>query len=128
MRFKTLMTVKAIVCFILGIILLVIPGPSFSLMGVALAAGGIFAVREYGTSLLGIFVLTSIGRSVQKSKAREAIILALVLFDGIGFVLSLIAVLAGTLNAWGWIIAFIYLFFALGFGYYLYQEKRKIRG
>jgi hypothetical protein len=54
---------------------------------------------------------------------RRAIILALFIYDAIGFIVSLIAVLSGVLNPFGWFIVATYLFFTLGFGYLLMAEK-----
>jgi hypothetical protein len=119
MRFKTLMVIKALVCLVLGIALLLFPGALFSIFGVNLGAGGTFPAREYGSALFGILMLTWFARKVPESTARTAIILALFIYDALGFVVTLIARIEGVLNALGWLIAAIYLFFALGFGYLL---------
>jgi hypothetical protein len=51
-----------------------------------------------------------------------AIILALFVYDAIGFIVILIASIGGLLNALGWLVAVIYLFFTLGFGYFLMKK------
>lgn len=122
MSFKTLMVIKAFVCLIFGIVMLIFPGALFSLLGVTLGPGGSIPAREYGAALFGNLMLTWFARKAGDSDARMAIILALFVYDAIGFVVILIASIGGLLNALGWLVAVIYLFFALGFGYFLIKK------
>lgn len=124
MKLKTLLIIKAIVCLCLGIPILFVPDFVYSIFGATLAAGGVFAAREYGASMLGILMLTWFARDSEESKARWAIVLALFVYDAIGAVISLIAVLSGTLNPLGWLVVALYLFLALGFGYFLIPKKK----
>ena len=117
MRFETLMVIKAFVCLVFGIALLIFPEAMFSIFGVDLGTSGIFPAREYGSALFGILILTWFARKAPESATRTAIILALFIYDALGFVVTLIARSQGVLNALGWLVAVIYLFFTLGFGY-----------
>ena len=119
MRFETLMVIKALVCLVFGIAMLIFPAALFSIFGVDLGTGGIFPAREYGSALFGILMLTWFARKAQESVARTAIILALFIYDALGFVVTIIARAEGMLNALGWLVAVIYLFFTLGFGYFM---------
>ena len=123
MKLKTLLIIKAIVCLCLGIPILLVPNFIYSIFGATLAAGGIFAAREYGASMMGNMMLTWFARNSQESDARWAIVLALFIYDAIGFIVALIAVLAGSLNSLGWMIVVLYLLLALGFGYFLLPKK-----
>jgi hypothetical protein len=122
MKFETLMVIKALVCLVFGIAMLVFPAALFSIFGVDLGTGGIFPAREYGSALFGILMLTWFARKAPDSTARAAIILALFIYDALGFVVTLIARIGGVLNALGWLIAVIYLFFTLGFGYFMMMK------
>lgn len=124
MKLKTLLIIKAVICLCLGIPILFVPGFVYSIFGITLASGGIFAAREYGASLLGNLMLTWFARNSQESEARWAIVIALFVYDAIGFIVSLIAVLAGTLNPLGWLVVALYLFLALGFGYFLIPKGK----
>lgn len=124
MKLKTLLIIKAIVCLCLGIPILFVPNFVYSIFGATLAAGGVFAAREYGASLIGNLMLTWFARDSQESKARWAIILALFVYDAIGVVISLIAVISGVLNPLAWLVVALYLFLALGFGYFLIPGKK----
>ena len=123
MKLQTLMIIKAVVCLALGVPILLATGFTYSLFGASLNAGGIFAAREYGASLIGNMLLTWFARNATASEARRAIILGLCVYDAIGFVITLIAQLSGTLGPLGWFAAVIYLFFTLAFGYFLLPGK-----
>jgi len=122
-KFQTLMTIKAAVCLVLGLPILLVPMFFYSLFGASLNPGGEFAAREYGASLIGNLLLTWFARKVTPSEPRRAIVLDLFVYDAIGFVITLIAVLAGVLGPLGWFAMAIYLFLALGFGYFLLPGK-----
>ncbi|MGA2406032.1 MAG: hypothetical protein ABSF81_04675 [Bacteroidales bacterium] len=124
MKLKTLLIIKAIVCLCLGIPILLVPNFIYSIFGATLAAGGVFAAREYGASMMGNLMLTWFARNSQESEARWAIILALFVYDAIGFAVTLIAILSGALNSIGWLVVALYLFLALGFGYFLLPKRK----
>jgi hypothetical protein len=122
MKLKTLMIIKAVVCLTLGVPILVVPVFLYSLFGASLNPGGVFAARQYGASLMGNLMLTWFAREAAKSEARRAIILGLCLYDAIGFVVTLIALMSGVLGPLGWFAAALYLFFTAGFGYFLVAQ------
>ena len=124
MKFKTLMIIKAIVCLTLGIPILLVPKFFYGIFGVALTAGGIFVAREYGASLIGNMLLTWIGRNAHESDARRGIIWALCVYDAIGFVATLLFALTGVANALVWMPVALYLFLAIGFGYFLVKPPQ----
>ena len=123
MKFQTIMIIKAVVCLSLGVPILLAPIFLYSLFGASLNPGGVFAAREYGASLIGNLMVTWFARKAAESEARRAIILGLCVYDAIGFVVTLIALLTGVLGLLGWFAAAIYLFFAIGFGYFLLPQK-----
>ncbi|KPJ98602.1 MAG: hypothetical protein AMJ60_07690 [Desulfobacterales bacterium SG8_35] len=123
MTLKNLLIIKALVCLFIGIPVLLFPEFTYSLFGTALAAGGTFAARQYGASMMGNLMLTWFARNAQQSDPRRAIILALFVYDAVGVVITLIAIMSGALNPMGWLIVGLYLFFALGFGYFLLKKS-----
>jgi hypothetical protein len=98
MKLKTLLIIKAIVCLCLGVPILLVPNFIYSIFGATLAAGGVFAAREYGASMMGNLMLTWFARNSQESDARWAIILALFVYDAIGVIITLVAIMSGALN------------------------------
>jgi hypothetical protein len=119
MSFKHLMIIKAAVCLVFGILLLAIPDTLLSIFGAVLSNAGMFTAREYGAALFGNMILCWFARDAGESEIRRAIILALFVYDLIGFTVTTLSVFGGVLNILGLSIAFVYLFFTLGFGYFL---------
>lgn len=122
MKFKMLMIIKAAVCLFLGIPILLVPEWFYGLFGTTLSAGGVFAAQEYGASLIGNMLVTWFARNAGKSDARRAIILGLFIYDAIGLIATIIALVSGVFNLMGWLAIAIYLFFTLGFGYFFFKE------
>lgn len=114
MSFKTLLTLKAIVCLISGPILLFIPATLFKILGGTLEFAGTFTAREYGATLIGGFFLYILARNTEARDARRALLVYLFVYDLIGFIITLIAISSGILNILGLSVAFVYLFFTLG--------------
>ena len=93
-----------------------------SFYGSTLSAGGLLIARLFGATLLGYAVLTWFARDAGESDARWAIIVALCIYEAVGVIITVFAIVAGTLNPLAWLIVALYLFFALGFGYYLFRK------
>ena len=127
MKLKTLLIIKAIVCLCLGVPILLVPNFIYSIFGATLTAGGVFAAREYGASMMGNLMLTWFARNSQESDARWAIILALFVYDAIGVIVTLVAILSGALNPLAWLVVALYLFLALGFGYFLLPKRKPLQ-
>lgn len=118
MKFKILMVIKAIVCLCFGALILLVPDFVYGLFGKTLNDIGMVAARQYSASLLGVLLVTWLARNAEESIARRAIIAGLCIYDAIGFVVALIATLTGVFNPLGWAIVALYLFLAIGFGYF----------
>ncbi len=123
MTFRVLLILKAAVCLLFGVILLLAPASLLTTLGAGLSAGGMFTAREYGAALIGTLLLTWFAKDVRAVDARGAVLLDLFVYDAIGMVVTLLAVVTGVLNALGWAIVVIYLFFAVGSVYLLLKEK-----
>lgn len=123
MKFKTLMVIKSLVCIIFGPLLLLVPGTVLTLLGSSYGPGAAITSREYGAALLGTCILTWFARNATESVARRAIILNLTVYDAIACVAMLWIQLSGGMNLLGWGIVAIYLFFTLGFGYFLRPQQ-----
>lgn len=124
MKLKDVMIIKALVCLVLGIPILVVPIFFYSLFGIKLDAAGALVGREYGASLIGNLLVTWFARNSADSDARRAIILGLCVYDLVGFVVFLVAQLTGLMNFLGWLPVAIYLFFAVAFGYFYFKKSK----
>jgi hypothetical protein len=111
------MTIKAVVCLLFGPAMVIAPGFVMSILGISLSPDVALPAREYGAALCGNLLLCWFARNAGPSNTRRAIILALLVYDAIGFLATLQSQLVGYLNPLGWLIIVIYLFFTIGFGY-----------
>jgi hypothetical protein len=126
MKLKTLMIINAIVAIVFGVFFVIVPSQVYSLYGHEL--GEVMDVLNYmgqlfGAALIGFGLLTWTARDAGESEARKAIVLALLVSDGIAFVVALIGQINNVVNILGWSTVAIYLFIALGFGYFQFSKK-----
>ncbi|GBE27443.1 hypothetical protein BMS3Bbin03_01368 [bacterium BMS3Bbin03] len=124
MKFRTVMIIKSIVCLGFGPLLLFVPGWLLNLLGTSFGPGAALTAREYGAALIGNLLLTWLARNAEDSLARRAIIWNLFVYDAIALIAILIIQLKGGLNFLGWGIVVVYLFFTIGFGYLILQQKK----
>jgi hypothetical protein len=124
MKFKTLMTVKAVVCLGFAPVMLFFPAWILGLLGAAYGSGAALTAREYGAALAGNFLLTWLARNGEESVVRRAIVWNLFVYDAIGLIATVYLIATGVLNPLGWGIAAIYLFFAVSFGLFLAPQKK----
>jgi len=123
MKFKTLMIIKAVVCLGFGPLLLFFPEQLLNILGTSFGAGAAFTARLYGATLFGNLLLTWIARNAEDSVTRRAIIWDLFVYDAIGLVVTVVILLSGGLGTLSWGIAVVYLFFTIGFGYFLLPKS-----
>ncbi len=124
MKFKTLMIIKAVVCLGFGPLLLFFPEQLLNLLGSSFGPGADLTARLYGATLFGNLSLTWLARNTEDSPARRAISWHLFIYDAIALLVTLTIQLSGGLNVLGWGIVAVYLFFTIGFGYFLLPQNR----
>lgn len=122
MKFKTVMSIKAIVCLGFGPLLLFVPGWFLELLGTSFGPGAAFVARLYGASIFGNLLLTWLARNTNDNTARRAISWHLFVYHAIGLIVTLSIVIGGGINFIGWGIVIGYLFFTLGFGLQLRKK------
>lgn len=122
MNLSFLMTINAVVAAIFGLGFVLAPGQTLSYYGISPDAAFSLVAQLFGSALIGFAVLTWSARNAAASDARKAIVLALFISDGIGFILSVIGQIQGVPNALGWLNVAIYLLLALGFGYFQFTK------
>lgn len=123
MSFKSFLMIKAVVCLFFGALLVLLPVKLLSVLGATLEGAGAFTAREYGAAVIGTLMLTWFARNAGQTAARRPILLHLLVYDAIGFVVTLQAVLSGVLNVLGWGIVAVYLFFTVGSAYLLTPKR-----
>lgn len=124
MKLSTLMVVKAVIVVFFGIGFVLMPTTVMSLFGLTLNSNGALITQLYGASFILLGILMWSARNASGSEtALRAIVLAAFVGDTIGFIVALLAQLAGVANALGWITVMLYLFLALGFGFFQFSKS-----
>ena len=122
MKFSTLLTIAAVVAVVFGLAFVLVTGPLLSFYGITLDKAGTLVAQLFGAALIGFAVLNWFARGVTDREARQAIVLANLASDTVGFVMALIGQLAGVANALGWSTVALYLLLALGFAYFQFMK------
>ncbi len=125
MNLKTLLLFTAVVALLFGLSFLIIPKETLGWYGVIMVPkGGILVARLLGANMLGVAVLAWLARPLGASEARSAIVLSLIVIDGLGFIASLLAQLGGGINNLGWSTVILYLLLFLGLGYFRFIKPK----
>ena len=122
MKLSTWLTIAAVVAVVFGLAFVLVTGPLLSFYGITLDKAGTLVAQLFGASLIGFAVLNWFARGVTDREARQAIVLANLASDTVGFVMALIGQLAGVANALGWSTVALYLLLALGFAYFQFMK------
>jgi len=123
MKLSSLLLVKAIISVVSGLALLLLPGAFMGLAGVTLDASGAVMARMVGALLVGIAVICWFAKNADPSVGREALVLGLFVADTLGFVVILLAQLAGLMTAFGWVFVVLWLLLAAGLGYFRFLAR-----
>ena len=122
MKIKNLFTIAAVVQTIFGLGFLLIPETLTSFYGNTLSQGGVVFARLFGAAILALAATLWFARDSAESEARRAIVIGGFVNSLIGFLVSLFSQVTGMVNALGWSTVLIFLFFAVGFGYFLFTK------
>ncbi len=122
MKLSNLLVINAIVSLVYGISFVLAPTKVLSLYGMTQGTSEALAGQYFGVALIAIGLLTWFARSVTDSDAQRAIILALLISDVIGVIVSVLGTVSGVMNAVGWSAVGIYLLLALGYAYFQFMK------
>jgi hypothetical protein len=119
MKFKTIFIIHAIVPLAYGICFELVPAIVLSIYGVTQGPDEILMGRYFGVALIAIGLVCWLSRDITDAKARRAIILALLVSNIIGAIVSVQGTLSGVMSAVGWSAVGIYVLLTLGVAYLL---------
>ena len=122
MKFSTFMVIYAVISAAFGLGFVLMPGQILPMYGVEPNAALKLVGQFLGAALVSLALLTWLVRNLSASETRRAIVLALLVGETIGFVLSLIGQLNGIFNVMGWSVVAVYLLFALGLAYFQFSK------
>lgn len=114
MKFKTVFIIHAVVALAYGICFELASTLVLSIYGVTQGPGEILMARYFGVALIAIGLVCWLARDVTDSKAQQAMILALLVSNIIGAIVSVQGTLSGVMSAVGWSAVGIYVLLTLG--------------
>jgi len=119
MKLSYWMAAKAVVEVVFGIGFVLMPTTLGGLYGMNLTPSGVLMAQLFGTAFIfGSIVLWFARNASRSDAALQAIVLAVVISNTIGFIVTLLATLSGVWNVLGWLPVGLYLVFGLGFAYF----------
>lgn len=123
MKLNVFFIINAIVALIFGLALALVPAQTLNIYGLTMDEAGLLVARLFGAALLGYAALTWLARTQEEDEARHAIVPALFVTNGIGFIIALIGQLGGLVNMVGWVNVVIYAFFTLVYMYFEFMHR-----
>ncbi len=122
MKLGTFMAIAAVIAFVFGLAFILVPVQTMAMYGVTLDVGGQWLGRYLGSAFIGIAVLNWFARNAAQNGAKRAIILGFFVLSITGLIVAVLDGLYGSGNALVWSTVVIYLFLALGFGYFQFAK------
>ena len=122
MTVRNYFAIFAVLSLLFGIGFVLAPGQVLSNYGVADSTAIALMARLFGGTLLAIAVIQWSARDFSEAAVRP-ILIGLCIADIVNLVVSIMATMAGTINAMGWSTVVIYLCGAVGAGYFLTAGK-----
>ncbi|MEW5989334.1 MAG: hypothetical protein AB1791_22125 [Chloroflexota bacterium] len=123
MKLSLFLLIAGILGLGFGIALVLMPAGLLALYGMTVDTAGQYVARLFGAALLDLGVLSLMARNAPDSPARQALIMAGVVGNLAGLIVTLLGQLAGVTNALGWSTVVIYLFLTAGFAYFQFMKK-----
>jgi uncharacterized membrane protein HdeD (DUF308 family) len=124
MKLKNWMIAKSIVVLVFGIGFVLIPATLAGFYGMSVDPVAVLMSRLFGAAFIMEGIVLWFARNTDRDDAAcRGIMIGAVVSNLIGFIVCLLATLAGTWNALGWLSVALYLVFGLAFAYFLFIKK-----
>lgn len=123
MKLSQWMAAKAVIVAVFGIGFVLVPVFMGSIYGMKVDAVAALMARLFGAAFICEAIVLWFARGGAISdKPVKGLVTAVVVSNAIGFIVCLLATLAGVWNALGWLSVGLYLVFGLGFAYFLFKK------
>lgn len=123
MNLSLFLKIKSVISAVIGFSMVFLTPYLLAVYGMSLDRSGTVMAQWSGGCLIGIGIICWYASGAGKSVLRDGILLALFICDSIGFVASLLGQFAGIANAMGWSTVGLWLFLAIGLGYYRFVNR-----
>ena len=126
MTAKIFLTISSIAATLYGLAFLLLPGPSIAIYGTEPEAHLILLIRYFGSALLAFGVLEWFGKDFRDWDAVRAVLIAVIILNAVGLLVTLGGMGEGLLNATAWSSVILYAVFLAGAVYCLSPGARKV--
>jgi hypothetical protein len=122
MKLGTFMAIAAVIAFVFGLAFILVPVQTMAMYGVTLDESAQWLGRFLGSAYIGIAVVGWFARNAAQDGALRAIVLGFFVLSLTGLIVAVLDGLSGSGNNLVWSTVIIYLFLALGFGYFQFTK------
>ena len=124
MKFKTLLTIHAVLAFVSGIACLFVPAKLLSSYGVSLIPMGLVIYQFWGSALIGLGLLTWFARSIKEFTLQKLFAFSLFITHGINCAIAIRGQFVGA-NDFGWSNVALFFLMSIGFGSFLLKKPHR---
>jgi len=121
-KIKTLFTITSVFFIINSAIAILMPNVQLSLYGVKTSPGANYMAQWAGLGSVVVALIAWFARKFDEPKVQREIVLVLLIYFILGFVISVLGTTLGIMNAIGWSLAIICLFFVIGYAYFYFRN------
>jgi hypothetical protein len=126
MTIKTYFTILAVLSFLFGISFVFSPAQVLSNYGIETSPALALMGRLFGGVLLTLSVILWLAKDFRDEAAVRAVLLGALLGDVVNLVVATMGTLSGVSNPLGWSTVLIYLYGAVGAGYFLAARASRL--
>ncbi len=126
MKLRTLFALDAVVSVLLALGFLLGPATMLKFMGLTQGKTEMLLAQILGAALIGFAALAWFGRQSADSQGLQGTLAAMISFNAIGFVVTLLGVMAQVTRAGGaWVLVVVFLLLAAGYAYFQVAGQRE---
>jgi hypothetical protein len=126
MTVKTFFAILAVLSFLFGVGFVLAPDQVMANYGIEHSPALALLGRLFGGALLTLATILWLARDFRDEAAVRAVLVGGLVGDVVNLVVATTGTLSGTTNALGWSTVLIYLFAALGSGYFLMARTSRL--
>jgi hypothetical protein len=126
MKLRTLFILDAIVSLLVALGFLLGPATLLKFFGLSTGKTELVLAQVIGAALVGYGALAWFGKDAEDLPAIQGITASLLIFSAIGFVVTLLAVLAQVTRAGSfWVLVLLFLLSGVGYAYFQFAAPRE---
>ena len=126
MKLRTLFGMSAAIAVLFALGFLLDPPTLLKFFGFTAGKSEELLAQILGAALIGFAALAWLGRSVLDYSALQGTMWGLISFNAIGFVVTLLGVMAKDMRAGGaWVLVLFFLLSAVGYAYFQFAGPRE---